>query len=154
MAKSQGLLDFWPWLGNFYSIQLHSGIHWNHLWIKPVMTTAPMILMTIQFYIFDGSFELCQLVGIDGILWMFFHAACEERSRHAMLSGSICTLINFSQTDTMIFVLLFHEIQKWWKEEGPLSRGPKMRFGQPWEVILWRVDLENDESVRVPLVNW
>ena len=109
MAMSQGLLDFWSWVGNFYAIQLHSGIHGNHLWIKSFMTTAPMILMTIQFYIFDGSFELCQLGGIDGILWMFFHAVCEERSRHSMMSGcmyshklladwynDICICITFS----------------------------------------------------------
>ena len=52
---------------------------------------------------------------------MVFHAACEKRSRHAMLSGSICTLINFSQTDTMIFVLLFHENPKMMKGRRSLE---------------------------------
>ena len=94
------------------------------------MATAPMILMTIDFW----WWKLCQLVGIDGIIWISLMQLMKNAA--AMLWWVVvCTLINFLQIETMIFVVLFHLIPKWWKEEGPLGREPKMWFGQPWEVI-------------------
>ena len=48
------------------------------------------------------------------------------------------------------------KIQRWWKEEGPLSRGPKMRFGQPCSNPLkgWFGKWWIGASTPGKLVNW